>query len=216
MTRRFRVAGIIGEYASGGLIVAMDRTTAASFLPRLDAHVLLVTVSPGNRELAQKSLEQIAREEGFVVISYAQFRSQIQTMIAGVVGGLWLLLVLGFLIAAFGIVNTLTMNVLEQTRELGLLRVVGMTRSQVHASILAQAVTVALIGIVPGAAAGILSAWLSNRIFAALFAHVVAFRLQPLLVAACFAGALCLAVLAAFLPARRASHLAPLEAIRIE
>ena len=137
-------------------------------------------------------------------------------MIAGVVGGLWMLLVLGFLIAAFGIVNTLTMNVLEQTRELGLLRVVGMTKSQVHASIFAQAISLALIGIVPGAAAGILSAWLSNRIFAALFAHVVAFRLQPLLVGVCFAGALCLAAVAAFLPARRASRLAPLEAIRIE
>ena len=60
----------------------------------------------------------------------------------GVVGGLWGLLVLGSSSAAFGIANTLTMNVLEQTRELALLRVVAMTRCQVRKTILAQAVII--------------------------------------------------------------------------
>jgi putative ABC transport system permease protein len=214
--REFGVVGVIGEYAAGGLVAAMDRQTAAQFLPRLDTQIFLVTVSPDELDRATEALDRIAKEEGLVLLSYAQFRQQIHDMIGGVVGGLWLLLVLGFVIAAFGVVNTLTMNVLEQTRELGLLRVVGMTRSQVKALVLAQAVILALLGLVPGVAAGVTSAWLSNRIFAALFGHVVAFQLQPLLVVGCFVVGLILATLAAFAPAQRASNLAPLSAIRIE
>ena len=52
---------------------------------------------------------------------------------------------LGFVVAAFGIANTLTMNVLEQTRELALLRVVAMTRRQVRRLVLAQAAISALL-----------------------------------------------------------------------
>jgi putative ABC transport system permease protein len=52
---------------------------------------------------------------------------------------LWLLVFMGFVVAAFGIVNTLTMNVLEQTRELGLLRIVAMTKKQVRRTIITQA-----------------------------------------------------------------------------
>ena len=55
------------------------------------------------------------------------------------IAGLWGLLVLGLVVGAFAIANTLTMNVLEQTRELALLRVVAMTRWQVRKTILAQA-----------------------------------------------------------------------------
>ena len=48
---------------------------------------------------------------------------------------LWGILILGFVVAGFGVFNTLTMNVLEQTRELGLLRVVAMTRRQIRKTI---------------------------------------------------------------------------------
>ena len=53
-------------------------------------------------------------------------------MINSVVGSLWMLLALGCTIATLGLVNTLTMNILEQTREIGMLRVIAMTRSQVR------------------------------------------------------------------------------------
>ena len=60
----FRVAGIIGEYAAGGLIVTMDRKTAVSFLPRLDTQVLLVTVSPEHEEAAQHRLSKLRVRKG--------------------------------------------------------------------------------------------------------------------------------------------------------
>ena len=68
--------------------------------------------------------------------SFTDLSRLLDTIVDGVVAGLWGLLVLGFLVAAFGIANTLTMNVLEQTREIALLRVVAMTRWQVRKLIL--------------------------------------------------------------------------------
>ena len=79
----------------------------------------------------------------------------IEGMMAGVVGSLWGLLVLGLVVAAFGVANTLGMNVLEQTRELGLLRVVAMTPGQVRKTIMAQAAMLGMIGVVPGLLAGV-------------------------------------------------------------
>ena len=66
------------------------------------------------------------------------------------IAGLWGLLVLGLIVGAFAIANTLTMNVLEQTRELALLRVVAMTRWQVRKTILAQAIIIGVIGLTTG------------------------------------------------------------------
>ena len=65
------------------------------------------------------------------------------------------MLLLAVLIALLGIVNTLALSVFERTRELGLLRAVGMTRSQVRAMVRWESAVISLIGAVSGAALGI-------------------------------------------------------------
>ena len=65
------------------------------------------------------------------------------------------MLLLAVLIALLGIVNTLALSVFERTRELGLLRAVGMTRAQVRAMVRWESVVISLIGAVSGAALGI-------------------------------------------------------------
>ena len=65
------------------------------------------------------------------------------------------MLLLAVLIALLGIVNTLALSVFERTRELGLLRAVGMTRGQVRAMVRWESVVISLIGAVSGAALGI-------------------------------------------------------------
>ena len=67
-----------------------------------------------------------------MIRSFAELRRQLDTLIDGIVGALWGLVGVGFVIGGVAVANTLTMSVLEQTRELGLLRVIGMTRSQVR------------------------------------------------------------------------------------
>ena len=65
------------------------------------------------------------------------------------------MLLLAVLIALLGIVNTLALSVFERTRELGLLRAVGMTRGQVRAMVRWESAVISLIGAVSGAALGI-------------------------------------------------------------
>ncbi len=110
------------------------------------------------------------------------------------------ILALGFIVGSFGIANTLTMNVLEQTRELALLRVVAMTRWQVRKTILAQAVIIGFIGLTLGVAGGIIGSYVSNLCTLAVLGHTVEFALHPLLLAVCFATGLVVIIGAALLP----------------
>jgi putative ABC transport system permease protein len=126
------------------------------------------------------------------------------------------LLVLGFLVAALGVVNTLTMNVLEQTREFGLLRIVAMTRSQLRKSILAQAVTMGLLALPAGVLTGVLLAYFIHLSTLAVTGHPVPFTFHPVMLLSALVAAFAILVLAAWLPAERAARLKLVEALRYQ
>jgi putative ABC transport system permease protein len=139
--------------------------------------------------------------------SHAEYTQVLEGMMAGVVGSLWLLLALAGAVAVFGIVNTLTMNVQEQTREIGLLRVVGTTRPQVRRLVLLQAWIMALIGIIPGTLAAIGVAYIINLCTLPLVGHEVEVALEPGLLTVGPLVAIGMVLLAAVLPARRAARI---------
>lgn len=126
------------------------------------------------------------------------------------VGVVVALLALSVLVALLGIVNTLALSVVERTREIGLLRAVGMTRRQVRAMVRQEAVTVALIGAALGLALGIP--------FGAAFTSVETFNIDTFtlpwvqlgvgIVVAALAG-----LVAGILPARRAARMDVLDAL---
>ncbi|MGB8650250.1 MAG: FtsX-like permease family protein [Mycobacteriales bacterium] len=121
------------------------------------------------------------------------------------------LLVFSVLIAVLGIVNTLALSVVERTRELGLLRAVGLQRRQVRRMIRAESILIAIYGAVLGIAVGLC---FGAALVAALHDQGITefavpwARLLWVLVAAALAG-----VVAAALPARRAARLDVLDAI---
>nr|MBA2439708.1 FtsX-like permease family protein [Thermoleophilaceae bacterium] len=116
-------------------------------------------------------------------------------------------------VSIFGIVNTLALSIHERTRELGMLRAVGMSRRQVRRIVRYEAVITALIGAILGTILGVLFAALISRPLAdegfELAYPVI--TLVVLLALAALAG-----VLAAIGPARRASRLDVLEALAYE
>lgn len=133
--------------------------------------------------------------------------SEIDTMLNLIYG----LLALAVIIALIGIANTLALSVHERTRELGLLRAVGMTRRQVRTAIRWESVLISMLGTALGFVLAVSSAWGITKALSdeGVTAFVVPGRQLTVIVGlAAFAG-----VLAALGPARRAARLNVLDAI---
>ena len=126
---------------------------------------------------------------------------------------LYVLLALSVIVSLFGMVNTLALSVFERTRELGMLRAVGMTRRQVRRMVRHESVITALIGAALGLPLGIFLALLVTQALAEydLQFAIPAGALITFVIVSVIAG-----IVAAILPARRAARLRVLEALQYE
>jgi putative ABC transport system permease protein len=124
---------------------------------------------------------------------------------------LYVLLSLSIVISLFGIVNTLVLTVFERTREIGMLRAVGMTRRQVRSMIRHEAIITALLGAALGIPVGVLLALMVGKAIDYPAFTIPWGTLIVFVVAAVIAG-----LLAAIFPARRAGRLNILNALKYE
>jgi putative ABC transport system permease protein len=131
--------------------------------------------------------------------------------LSSVLNILYVLLALSVVVSLFGIVNTLVLTVFERTREIGMLRAIGMTRRQVRRMIRHESVITALIGAAIGIALGIILAVLLIARVDFIVLSIPVAQLVAFAIAAIFVG-----IIAAIFPARRAARLNVLEALQYE
>jgi len=142
-----------------------------------------------------------------------QFKSNFEKPINSLLNLLFALLALSVIVSVVGIVNTLVLTVYERTREIGMLRAVGMTRRQVRMMIRYESIVTSLMGAALGIAVG---TFLAALVTHALSSQGIAFSFPFMQVVYFVLAAILIGILAAVLPARRAARLNVLEALQYE
>jgi len=167
-------------------------------------------VTPANTARLSLALDRFPDAK---VNTAAQFKKTQQDDMNLILNVLYALLGLSVIISLFGVVNTLVLSVFERTRELGMLRAVGMTRRQVRRMIRYESITTALIGGVLGILVGTFLAVLTTQALSdqGVVLAIPWGTIGVLVVATIVAG-----ILAAMFPARRASRLNILKALQYE
>ncbi len=211
-----RVAATATAYMVGGMVVYMEGQVGRRLLNVEGVDWYVINAKPGMQAAVGAALKTFSDANGLMLQSFADLVQRIEDMTRGVIAGLWGLLVLAMIVGVFAVANTLTMNVLEQTRELALLRVVAMTRWQVRKTILAQALTIGAIGLLTGTAGGMIGAYVMNLCSAQLLGQSLLFAFHPSLVLGCVCAGILVILLAAWLPAERAARLNLLIALQYE
>lgn len=163
----------------------------------------------------QWNLKQLLRDRfpSAVVRNQEQLGRQQFALINGITTMIYALLSLSILVSLFGIANTMSLSILERTRELGMLRAIGTMRSQVQEMITLEAVITALIGAVLGLALGVAFAALMSQALTALGFSLV---YPVLLLALMFVLAAIAGAVASIGPARRAANIDVLDAVAYE
>jgi putative ABC transport system permease protein len=207
-----RIGGI---YQSNSLIGSFLASTAVFQAHFLNPRPAAILVDTGGSASVDAAIQRaVASYPNVQVQTRAQFEQSQASSINQVLGLVYVLLALAVLIALIGIVNTLMLSVFERTREIGLLRAVGMRRQQVRTMIRSEAVILAIfgaiIGIVVGTIMGLALVWALRQ--QGLTNTVV--PVPSLVLFLVLAGLL--GLLAASWPARHAAKLDVLAAIASE
>lgn len=208
-----RVAMIFGEDQplTTPYLLSMEAYDA-NFSDRYDAQVYVKKAPGTTTAAALAAVEQVAKGyPGVKVLDQAGFKAQQGKQVDTVLGLVYALLALAVIIALLGIGNTLALSIFERTRELGLLRAVGMTRAQLRKTIRWESVLIALQGTALGLVIGVFFGWalvtgLSDQGVDQFDIPVTSLAVVAILAAV--AG-----VVAAIGPSRRAAKLNILQAI---
>ena len=204
-----RVGGIYQPNALIGSYLVGDAFYRSHYADPTPGAVLLDTsANPG----AQRAVEHtIAPYPGLQVQTARQFKKAATAQINQILGLVYALLALAVVIALIGIVNTLILSVFERTREIGLLRAIGMNRRQVRTMIQTESVVLALFGALMGILIG---TGLGVALVSSLHAQGVTTTTIPIASLLVFLALACaLGLVAATWPARKAARLDVLTAI---
>jgi putative ABC transport system permease protein len=201
--------GLIGDWAT-----SLD-TYDANVAQELDLFVLVKTGEGANVASVRSDLEDALEPyPNIEVQDQAEFRDMYATFLNQVLNLVTALLLFAVIIALFGVMNTLYLSIYERTRELGLLRAVGLTRRQTRSMVRWEAAIVSVMGALFGVVIGIAFGWALQQALEPEGFSELGIPGGQLVVYVVLAAVL--GVFFAIFPARRAARLNVLEAISYE
>ena len=208
---------VLGVYRDpimlNGLIVG-DAAYAALF-PKPQLFMVIAKRGANGDEAQTKQAIEAALSDTptAVVRTTDEYKESIVGMVNQLLNLLYGLLAMSVVISLFGIVNTLVLSVYERTREIGLLRAIGSSRSQVRSTVRYESVITSILGGVMGIVVGTVFAYVVTSRFGG---QGITFSIPGVQLGVFLILAILVGVLAAILPARRAARIEILDAIHYE
>lgn len=214
----YRVVGIANDVLNLKVLTLMiSQDNMARDFHKTESILLMVNLKSGvDKQAALSHIQEVAKNyPQFKVDSTSSYRGEVLEITRGVINVYYILAVLILIPAALGLLNTLTINILERTREIGVVRAIGASRRQVQRMVVAEALLLGLFG----AALGILAGVAMSYGFTAAFSTIgwkVPYIFPIMGIVAAAVIAVLLALFSSVLPARNAAKLDIIRALQYE
>lgn len=207
-------SGTTGEYTIVGLadgyiaqleiLLSWEDMAALNPLKVDDDFVLIRAASGVSPNESRSAIHSVTDDFPLVTVdSMAEVRAQITSVVDSIIAVIAGLLAFAIIIALLGIMNTLSLSVLERTRESATIRALGLTKGQLRAMIIAEALLIALGGALVGGSLGVFYGWAATRVMFGGMDIVMTIPVDKLVLYAALAAIA--GTLAAVLPARKAA-----------
>jgi putative ABC transport system permease protein len=214
----FEVAGVVIDFMNRGMVVEGSWTDLRRYFGINDVSAFLVKLQDGeDLAAAEQRIETLYGVRYHLTMeSNESIKERVLTLVGQAFSLFDVVALIGMIVASLGVVNTLTMNVLERTKEIGMLRGVGMTRRQVAKMILAEAGMIGAVGGVFGLAFGLFLSHLFLTSPSTMQGYKLTYVVPTEGILIGLLLALLISQIAALWPARRAAGIRIVEAIQYE
>lgn len=215
---KFIIAAVVVDFYNQGLVVQGNWNDMRRYFHINDASTFMVKVSDGYQVTqVQQSIDTLYKKRYSLILeSNASLRDRVLTLLDQAFSMFDVMALIAVVIGSLGVINTLTMSVIERTQEIGMLRAIGMTRGQVVKMVLAEAGLMGLFGGLLGLATGIILARILFYGMKAMSGYSLTFVMPLDGVLLTVLVAFVVSQIAAILPGRRAAKVKILEAVHYE
>lgn len=216
--KAFTVAAVVLDFSNQGLVVTGNLSDLEKYFDVEDVNTFYVNTAEGVEisETIRQIKEEYQEDYQLIIESNSAIKERADDLMQQAFSMFDVLGILAVMVAALGVLNTLSMSVVERTREIGMLRSMGMTRFQVVKMILAEAGLMGIIGGLLGLVLGLLLTKILLSAMGAMSGYSLEFIMPTKALWMSIVVALVTSQLAALLPAIRAAKTPMLSAIHYE
>ena len=216
--QQFLVAALVVDFFNSGLVVQGSWDDMRRYFLINDASTFMVKVSSGYQVAdVQSRIETLYKKRYSLILeSNVSLRNRVDTLMNQAFSMFDVMALIAVVVGSLGVINTLTMSVIERTQEIGMLRAIGMTKGQVVKMVLAEAGLMGLFGGLLGLVTGVILARILFFGMAAMSGYKLTFVIPVNETILTFLAAFIVSQIAAIFPGSRAAGIKILEAVHYE